>query len=47
MNPSSKRIVMNTLATYGRSLFALLVGLFTARWVLLSLGAVIFMRGSC
>lgn len=42
MNPSSKRIVMNTLVTYGRSLFALLVGLFTARWVLLSLGEVDF-----
>lgn len=39
---SSKRIILNTCATYGRSLFALLVGLFTARWVLLSLGEVDF-----
>ena len=33
-----KRIVLNTVATYGRSLFALALGLFSSRWILLSLG---------
>ncbi|MDF7825417.1 hypothetical protein P4B35_15430 [Pontiellaceae bacterium B12227] len=37
MKPST-RIIVNTLATYGRSLFALVVSLFSARWVLLALG---------
>lgn len=36
----NRRIVLNILATYGRSLFALVCGLFTARWVLMSLGQV-------
>jgi len=34
----NKRIILNTLATYGRSLFALVLGLFSARWVLAALG---------
>ena len=34
------RIVFNVFATYGRSLYSLLLGLFTARWVLLTLGRV-------
>lgn len=34
----TKRIVLNTLATYGRSVFALALGLFSARWVLQALG---------
>ena len=34
----TNRIVSNTLATYGRSLFALVLGLFSARWVLCALG---------
>ena len=34
----NKRIVVNTLATYGRSLFALILGLFSSRWVLGALG---------
>lgn len=34
----STRIILNTLATYGRSLFALVVSLFSARWVLEALG---------
>jgi O-antigen/teichoic acid export membrane protein len=37
MKPST-RIILNTLATYSHSLFAMLVGLFSARWVLLALG---------
>lgn len=34
------RIVLNIVATYGRSLYALAVGLFTARWALQALGQV-------
>ena len=37
MSPN-RRIVLNVIATYGRSLYALLVGLFVARWVLQALG---------
>ena len=33
-----KRIFLNIVATYGRSLYALGLGLFTARWALLALG---------
>lgn len=36
----NRRIFFNIVATYGRSLFALVCGLFTARWVLMSLGQV-------
>ena len=39
MSPS-KRIFLNVVATYGRSLYALVLGLFTARWALLALGQV-------
>lgn len=35
---ANKRIVLNTLATYSRSVISLGFGLFTARWVLLALG---------
>lgn len=38
----NRRIFWNIVATYGRSLFALACGLFTSRWVLLSLGQVDF-----
>ena len=41
MSPNC-RIVLNTLATYGRSLLALVCGLFTGRWALMSLGEVNF-----
>lgn len=34
------RIVLNIVATYGRSLYALALGLFTARWALWALGHV-------
>lgn len=34
----TQRIVLNTLATYGRSLLAVGLGLFSARWVLRALG---------
>lgn len=34
----SKRILLNVVATYGRSLFSLVCGLFTGRWVLMALG---------
>ncbi len=37
MSPN-RRIVLNVIATYGRSLYALLIGLFVARWVLQALG---------
>ena len=33
------RIFLNTLATYGRSVIALLLGLFSTRWILRALGA--------
>lgn len=39
MSPT-KRIVLNIIATYGRSLYALGLGLFTGRWVLMALGQV-------
>lgn len=39
MTPN-KRIFLNVVATYGRSLYALACGLFTARWVLMTLGEV-------
>ncbi len=35
---ANRRIIINTLATYGRSLFSLFVGVFSARWVLMALG---------
>lgn len=37
-----KRIFLNILATYGRSLFSLVCGLFAGRWLLASLGEVDF-----
>lgn len=37
---ANKRIALNVIATYGRSLYALLLGLFTARWALEALGQV-------
>ncbi len=37
MSPN-KRIFLNIIATYGRSLYALVLGLFTGRWVLMALG---------
>lgn len=36
----NRRIALNILATYGRSLYALALGLFTARWALEALGTV-------
>jgi len=35
---SSQRIAINTIVTYGRSIIAMGLGLFSSRWVLLSLG---------
>ena len=37
MTPN-RRIFLNIVATYGRSVFALFCGLFSSRWVLMSLG---------
>ena len=37
MSPN-KRIFLNIAATYGRSLYALVCGLFISRWVLAALG---------
>lgn len=34
-----KRILVNVIATYGRSLYSLAIGLFTARWILQALGS--------
>lgn len=34
-----RRIILNTLATYGRSVFAMFVGVFSSRWLLQGLGA--------
>lgn len=34
----NRRIALNVFATYGRSLYALVVGLFTGRWILMALG---------
>lgn len=39
MTPN-RRILLNIVATYGRSVFAIVCGLFTSRWVLMSLGQV-------
>ena len=39
MSPN-RRIFLNIVATYGRSLYALVLGLFTGRWVLMALGQV-------
>lgn len=39
---ANRRIFLNIVATYGRSLYALVLGLFTARWVLMALGEVDF-----
>lgn len=36
----TKRIFLNIVATYGRSLFVMACGLFTSRWALMALGAV-------
>ena len=38
----SKRIALNTIATYGRSMLGVLCGIFTVRWVLEALGQVDF-----
>ena len=37
---ANRRIFLNIIATYGRSLYALLLGLITARWTLEALGVV-------
>ena len=39
MTPN-RRIFLNIVATYGRSLYALMCGLFPARWVLAAVGQV-------
>ena len=36
---ANKRIFLNVIATYGRSLYSVVIGLFSARWVLAALGA--------
>ena len=41
MSPN-RRIFLNIIATYGRSVYALVCGLFTARWVLEALVQVDF-----
>ena len=37
MSPN-RRIFLNIIATYGRSLYALVIGLFCERWTLMALG---------
>lgn len=39
---ANRRIILNIVATYGRSLYALALGIFTTRWVLEALGQVDF-----
>lgn len=39
MSPN-RRIFLNIVATYGRSLYALIIGLFCGRWTLMVLGEV-------
>ncbi len=39
MSPN-RRIFLNIVATYGRSLYALVIGLFCGRWTLMALGDV-------
>lgn len=39
---SSQRIALNTIATYGRTVFAMALGLFSSRWILQALGEVDF-----
>ncbi|MGN0826402.1 MAG: hypothetical protein ACI4QD_00520, partial [Kiritimatiellia bacterium] len=41
MSPN-RRIFLNIVATYGRSLYALVCGLFISRWVLAALGKLDF-----
>ena len=36
----NRRIALNIIATYGRSLYALIIGLFCGRWTLMALGEV-------
>ena len=36
----NRRIVLNIVATYGRSMYALVIGLFCGRWTLMALGEV-------
>ena len=38
----NRRIFLNIVATYGRSLYALILGLFCGRWALMALGEVDF-----
>ena len=45
MSPN-RRIFLNIVATYGRSLYALVCGLFISRWVLAALGKSEFGLGS-
>ena len=35
---ANRRIFLNIVATYGRSLYALVIGLFCGRWTLMALG---------
>ena len=37
---ANRRIFLNIIATYGRSLYALAIGLFCGRWTLMALGEV-------
>ena len=39
MSPN-RRILLNIVATYGRSLYALVIGLFCGRWMLMAVGEV-------
>ena len=36
----NRRVFLNVIATYGRSLYALVVGLFCGRWSLRALGEI-------
>ena len=38
----NRRIVLNIVATYGRSLYTLVLGVFSSRWAVMELGDVDF-----
>ena len=39
---ANRRIALNIIATYGRLLYALVIGLFCGRWTLMALGEVYY-----
>ena len=46
MTPN-RRIFLNIVATYGRSLYALVIGLLCGRWMLMAVGEVEILTDVC